>query len=419
MRSKIRMWAAAAVIGVLLVAVANEASARVRVGYRAGAEAERAVLAELARAYEQAVPGAEVELVPVDASNPQRVIQAFFTGSEADIFLLPVQSIAYLKGTGALLTLSGSHWHGLEQALLAFPPGMRQAFAEQRGPIGVPLTADVALFQYNETLITSAGLPPLSQLGERWTWHDMIDVGRRVSIPERQRYLVDIDLEFVAVYFLAHGDPIGPDGRPNLLHEYNVALLDLARRAIHEEKISPPLGAQGDTTGRFRRGLLAMRRQNISQMLPGALSEEWISARFEWDVVPLPLSPFSFRRPAFGEGYGLVAAIGAQVSPDLVGFLEFAASVEGQRAVIRSGRAFPALPALWEDAILYGSGPPNNRAAFAQAIQEWTFFAFPQAAEANLDRLVAPLTAVLSGTLAPAEGLLTIQLVFDELFGGE
>ena len=392
-------------------------SAQVRVGYRSGSEAERAILEELARAYQQVTPGAAVELVPLDLSNPQRVLQWFFTGSEADLFLLPVHSIASLKGTGALLTLSGSHWHDLEQALSAFPPGMRQAYADLRGPIGVPVTADVALFQYNETLVRNVGLPPLSQIGETWHWYDMVEVGRRIALPEQQRYLVDVDFEFVAVYFLAHGDPIGPDGKPNLLNDSNVGLLDLARKAINEERISPPLSAQRDAGGRFRRGLLGMRRESVSDMLPGALGQEWLAAGFEWDVVPLPLSPFSYRRPAFGEGYGLVAAQGALVSPYLVGFMEFVASPEGQRAVMRSGRAFPASPLLWEDAILYGSGPPNNRAAFLQAIQEWTFFAFPQAAEANLERLTAPLAAILSGTLDPAQGLRLIQIEFDELFG--
>ena len=160
-----------------------------------------------------------------------------------------------------------------------------------------------------------------------------------------------------------------------------------------------------------------MRRVGLSDMLPGTLSEEWRQAAFAWDVVPLPLSPFTFRRPAFGEGYGLVVAQGARVSPELAGFLEFAASAEGQRDVIRSGRAFPAAPELWEDAVVYGSGPPGNRAAFAHAIRDWTFFAFPQASQADLQRLIAPLAAVLNGALDPEQGLRLIQVEFDNLYG--
>jgi hypothetical protein len=245
----------------------------------------------------------------------------------------------------------------------------------------------------------------------------MIEVGRRVSLPEQRRYLVDIDFEFVAVYFLAHGDAIGPDGRPNLLNEFNVGLLGLASRAINEDRISPPLAQQNERTGRFRRGVLGMRRQSISDMLPGALDRDWLQAGFEWDVVPLPVSPYTFRRPAFGEGSGLVAAQGAPVSPELVTFLEWVASLEGQQAVMRSASAFPASPLLWDQAMFYASGPPQNRAAFVQAIQEWTFFAFPQAAEAHLDRLVGPLAAILSGDLDPEQGLRMIQIEFDAMFG--
>lgn len=415
MRGKQALRVVALVI-IILLASRAESDAQVRVGYRSGSQAELALLTELKRAYESAVPGAQVELVPLDSTHPQQLLEWLVTGSKADVFLLPVQTIAALKRTGALMTLAGSRWHGLEQALYNFPPGMRQAYSEERGPVGVPVTADVALFQYNESMMQNAGLPPLSRLGETWTWHDMIEVGRRVSVPEQRRYLVDIDFEFVAVYFLAHGDVIDPEGKPDLLNQFNAQFLDLASRAINEERISPPLTQQSDSSGRFRRGVLGMRRRNISQMLPGTLDRDGLQLAFEWDVVPLPLSPYTYRRPAFGEGSGLVVGQGAVVTPDLVGFLEMAASVEGQQAVARSGYAFPASPLLWEAAMLYAPGPPNNRAAFAQAIQEWTFFAFPQVSDAEVNRLVASLGAILSGNVDPEQGLRMIQITLDEIY---
>ena len=349
--------AIAALVTVALLGVGSEALASVRVGYAADRQEDLAVLTELKRSFEQTAPGVLVELVPLDLSNPGRLLQWFYTGSAADLFLLPVHSVSFLKGTGALMSFTGSRWHGLEQRLFNFPPGLRLAYSEERGPIGVPVTADVALFQYNNTMMQNAGVPPLSQLGEAWSWHEMIEVGRRVSLPEQRRYLVDIDFEFVAVYFLAHGDAIGPDGRPNLLNEINVGLLGLASRAINEDRISPPLAQQNERTGRFRRGVLGMRRQSISDMLPGALDRDWLQAGFEWDVVPLPVSPYTFRRPAFGEGSGLVAAQGAPVSPELVTFLEWVASLEGQQAVMRSASAFPASPLLWDQAMFYARAP--------------------------------------------------------------
>lgn len=419
-RWRLGVWAA-----VMLFAVAfgsyETAEALVRVGYSERSDADVAVLTELKRAYEQSHPGSQVQLVPLNFSDPTRVVEWFLTGSQADLFLLPIQSISYLKGTGALQSLTGSRWHGLGQAFASFPSGMRQVYADGRGPIGVPVTADVALFQYNGSLLEGLGLPPLSDLGATWDWHQMIDVGRRVHSPQLGRYLVHMDLDFVAVYFLAHGEAIGPDGRPlPLINESNVGLLGLAQRAIHEDRVSPPPSAQSQTGAKFQRGLLGMRQASISDMQPGALARSGrLVAGFEWDVVPLPLSPFTFRRPAFGEGSGLVAARGATLSPDLVAFLEVAATVEGQRAVMRSRYAFPASPLLWEEAISLTQGPPRNRAAFVQAIQEWTHFAFPQAAEANLDRLVGPLAAILEGNLAPKAGLRMIQIEFDELFSRE
>lgn len=66
--------------------------------------------------------------------------------------------------------------------------------------------------------------------------------------------------------------------------------------------------------------------------------------------------------------------------------------------------------------MLYAPGPPNNRAAFVQAIQEWTFFAFPQVSDAEVNRLVASLGAILSGNVDPEQGLRMIQMTLDEIY---
>ena len=283
------------------------------------------------------------------------------TGSQADLFLLPIQSISLLKGTTALMSLSRIPVDGLEQGLFSFPPGMRNRLRGGAGTESASRSQPTSLsFSHNNTLMQSVGLPPLAQLGETWHWHDMIEVGRRVSLPEQRRYLVDVNFEFVAVYFLAHGDVIGPDGKPNLLSEFNAELLDLARRAINEDRISPPLTQQNDATGRFRRGMLGMRQESLSDLLPGALGREWLQTNFEWDVVPLPLSPYTFRRPAFGEGSGLVAAQGAPVT---LGLRKLFGVGRFDRRAASSDAFGPRLsgsPLLWDQAMFYASGPPRE-----------------------------------------------------------
>ena len=81
--------AIAALVTVALLGVGSEALASVRVGYAADRQEDLAVLTELKRSFEQTAPGVLVELVPLDLSNPGRLLQWFYTGSAADLFLLP------------------------------------------------------------------------------------------------------------------------------------------------------------------------------------------------------------------------------------------------------------------------------------------------------------------------------------------
>jgi len=403
---------------VLLFALSEPGAAMLRVGYIQSNENQQ-VLSELTRTFSALPTGAPVELVPFSSSEGQRMLpQWLLTGEKADVFYLPVDAVAWLKNQGLLAHLDGFRWQGIEQALAAFSPGMVAAYSDARGPIGIPLTASVDVLQYNETLLGRYGVPPLSQIGDQWTWHEFVDIGRRVSEPDRGQYFVHLDLTMVLVYFLVHGNVTSPDGRSSEVNTpFNAGILAIAQEAIHRDRISPPPSRQQNTTRLFREGRLALRNTSVTGLLPRALNQNnWLlSTDFTWDVVPYPRSPFTHLRPALGMGSGLVVAQGAPLTPEIVSFITFAASAEGQRAVARSGHALPAMWQLWPELFEASAAPPQNKAAFLQAIQNWQHFAFPQVPAQELDRLAAPLVSVLEGALAADVGLARAHQLFNEL----
>ena len=402
----------------VLLLAAQAGAAALRVGY-VQSNASTQVLRDVVRAFEERAGANLVELVPFSNGEAQRMLpQWLLTGEKADIFYLSYDLIAWLKNQDLMLYLDGFRWQSVLEALKAFPPGMIAAVEDARGLVGVPMTADVDVLQYNETLLAQYGIPPLRQFGQDWTWREFVDIGRRVADPDRGQYFLHLDLEMVAVYFLVHGQVTSPDGRSAVINQSpNPEFLELVQNAIHRDRISPPPSRQQDTTRHFRERRLALRNSAITGLLPPALAQSnWmLNAGFTWDVVPYPLSPFNFQRPGLGSGNALVVAQGALLSPEMVSFLAFAASPQGQEAVARSGRALPALWQLWPELVNTAGGPPQNTVAFYQAVQSWQHFAFPQVPPQQVERLAAPLAAVMEGALSPTAALAQMQRLLDEI----
>lgn len=381
---------------------------------------DRRVLEELRHAYEAAVPQGRLELVGVSSGELERLLpQWLVTGEKADVFLISAEIAAYAKGLGGFVGLGNVLLRSdtLRRDVEAFPEGMQQAFSHAGEPIGIPVTASVEVFQYNENLFRDAGLPPLRQMETDWTWHDMIDIGRFISAPQIGRYFIDMTLEFAVQYFLAHGDVISADGRQSLaFNPENVGILGLAQQAIHSDRISLPIHQQQNSGQRFSRGQLAVRPVSIASMQPAAVARnapQWAS--FNWDVAIWPRSPYTGLRPGYGEAKALVVPIGTPNLPGALELLTFAASQVGQAAVIRSGEAFPARSDLWDEILATDASPPANRAAFAAAMRDWQLFTFPLVTLDQVDRLIMPLGAVLAGQMTPEEGLAAANREFDFL----
>ena len=389
-------------------------AAAVRLAYL-DANPHRAVAQALKETFEASQLDVQLDLVPVSESQAMAMIfQWLATGEIADVFYLPVEWVGSLKGNRLLLPLDTLRWPGapLVDLFGQFPPGIQIAFAEGRAPIGIPLTASASVFLYNERLLADAGLPNLDEFSREWNWYDLIDIGRRVAAPAQNRYMLDVDLEFTAVYFMVHGDVVTPDGmNSNILNEANVRILELAREAIYQHRISPAPPQQSGAQRRFSSQQLAMHKIGIENLHPSRLAQTQAQIPFGWNIALWPRSPFTGARPAFGFGAGLVVAWGARSLPDVSRLLDFAARPETQLAVAQRAGVIPAAPAalagVW-------TGTSSAAAAAAQVLADWQFLTFPVVFVEDVESLLDPVQAVLNNTMEPQAALERVHLRFQE-----
>lgn len=411
----VRLVLAAVVAHALLfVTLANAAT--VRLAYFDSSK-HRGVVEALKEEFEASQIGAELALVPVSEGQARIMLPMWLaTGEIADVFYLPVEYVGALRGNQLFMPLETLRWPGspLHVLFSQFPPGLQAAFADRQLPIGIPLTASASLFQYNENLLADAGVPALDEFSTEWTWYDLIDVGRRVSAPFQNRYMLDIDLEFTGVYFMVHGGLVKSDGvSSNVLNEANVKILELAREAIYQHRISPLPSMQNQEQRRFSTQLLALNKASIEDLHPARLAEARSRLPFSWNMALAPRSPFSGGRPALGEGAGLVVAWGARSLLDVSTLLDFAARPDVQLKIAQKAGVIPAapqaLPGLW-------SGASSAASLAAHVLLDWQFFTFPVLlVMADAEALLAPIQAALNDMMEPEDALEQIHIQFQGL----
>ena len=392
------------VLATLMLLLGAAHAAEVRLAYLDNAE-HRRVAEALKAVYEESVFDAAVTLVPLpERQAPAMILQWLATGEVADVFYLPVEYIGSLKGNRLLLPLDALRWPStpLRDLFDRFPPGMQLAYAEGRVPIGIPLTASASIFQYNEELFAGAGVPPLDDFSLEWTWRELLDVGRRVAAPFERRYALDIDVEFAGVYFMVHGDIVTPDGMSsNILNEANLGILELARDAIHVDRISLPPSQQNNEQRRFENRLLALNKVNIQELHPARIAQARSRIPFGWNTALWPRSPFSGERPALGLGAGLVVGWGARSLPDVSRLLDFAARPETQLKVAQAAGVIPAIPQL-VSALGYS---PTTAGLVQRVLVNWRFLSIPLAIVPDGGAILAPLEAALNNALEPLDAL--------------
>ena len=332
-----------------------------------GEPAEIQAYRTLIRAYEQRVPGADVELV--EASDRQdliaRLSTSFAGGNPPDLFLMNYRFYGQFASRGVLEPLEPYVEASTAFELGDFYPQAVDAFRWNGAVTCMPQNVSSLVVYYNRDLFERFAVrPPKSGM----LWSDFVataqamtrdadgvqvrggdpDVPQPTVTATPAIYGLGVEPSIIRIapfVWSARGEIVDDPERPTRLtfdspQAMQILRLFFSLRNVYGVVPSDVEVEAEDDDSRFANGRLAMLLQ--SRRAVPTFRE---SADFDWDVVSLPV----FAEPVgilHSDAYCLTRA--SKAKDAAWRFVEFALGREGARVVARTGRTVPSLKSVAE-----------------------------------------------------------------------
>lgn len=210
---------------------------------------------------------------------------------------------------------------------------------------------DVALF-WNVTLFQQLQLRPLTEIHEKWTWEDLLDIARRLTKKAEHQYgfwghSVGGQTGYWPLVFANGGEVVSPDGSSfaPLLEPAAVEAVQWLTDTGVRHGVAPLPDDIRAATGGTSAGTL-FTSGKLGMMMGGSWTvNTYVNAikDFEWDVAHLPHAPRTSKRSSVlhGTGFG-VNADGRAIDASILFAKHLAArethKVYGATGVIQSAR---------------------------------------------------------------------------------
>jgi len=332
----------------------------------------------------EAQSSAEVELI--EASDRDDLIARLSTsiagGSPPDVFLLNYRYYGQFAASDSILPLDERIASSDRLAADEFYPVAMDAFRWQGEQLCLPQNVSSLAVYYNKDLFERYGVP---EPPNRWTWNDLLSTavtltrdaaGNKVVGTESEgTQVVDVyglgveaSIIRVAPFVWSNGGEVVDDREAPTRFTFETPEAREALRNFLELRLAygviptdAEIEAEDDET-RFANGGLAMLLSSRRATTTFRSIED-----FEWDVAPLPV---------YGEQVGILHSDAFCVTAESPrqdeawGFVEFALSEEGQRALVATGRTVPSNIEVSRSQEFLDPGlPPSRSDVFLDAVE--------------------------------------------------
>jgi multiple sugar transport system substrate-binding protein len=277
---------------------------------------------------------------------------------------------------------------------------------------------DIALF-WNVSLFNQMQVRPLTEVHDRWTWSDLLELARRLTKKPEHQYgfygqNIGGQTGYWSLVFANGGKVVTDDGSSfsPLLDNAAVEAVQWLTDTGIRHGVSPQpseIQAAAGTTNvitLFQQGKLAM-------MIDGSWrvnAHVTAITGFEWDVAHLPHAPRTGKRSSVlhGTGFG-VNADGRAIDASVM-FVKHLATRETHKVYGATGVIQSARMDEW-DAFYASPKPPKNRKVLKEAVDyahehpitgQWGVITYDAT-----DPIEAALREVYAGTVPVREGLQT------------
>jgi len=338
----------------------------------------------LLRAYREAEPEAEVELI--EAGDRSDLIARLSTsiagGTPPDLFLMNYRYYGQFASKGAIEPIASRLEDSDAFSADDFYPQAMDAFKWKDEQLCLPQNISSLVVYYNKTLFARYGV---RQPKDDWQWHDLVATASRLTRDANGNSIKAGDPDSGGATAAIYGLGVEPTliRIAPLVWSIGAELVDDANRPTRLTLDSPAAQValnqflalrtgfgvtpsdieveSEDDEARFANGRLAMLLSSRRSTPTFRTIKD-----FEWDVAPLP--PFQTKAGILhADAYCMTAASAHKDAAWK--FVEFALGPVGQRIVAETGRTVPSLIEVSKsDAFLDPTRPPRRSQVFLDAI---------------------------------------------------
>ncbi len=284
--------------------------------------------------------------------------------------------------------------------------------------MGVPLSVESTGIIFNKDLFEKAGLSLPSEIEETWTWDDLQELARKLTIREGEEttqygYYIPANRMPTLEYIWATGTELfNEDGTEAIFaNGQGTSALEFLNTLMNTDKVSPTLAfTQSQTaTDLFFSGKIAMMSINCANLAAFRGITD-----FKWDVAEMPKNPATGLRYASSNVLGYIVGPNTKHKEAALTLVSFLASAPMQGLFSEKGVYIPATISV-QSPYFEGKSPENIK-AFERALSYTKPLAFSEYLpyQQFLSVFTNALTNTYNSVNTPQEALALAQ---DEMNG--
>lgn len=319
-------------------------------------------------------PGLKVDIqYTANADFMAKLPIAIAGGTGPDIYQMTRPSFELYAASGQAMDLTDAvaNSPALQEYLGKLSPALRETYQFEGKQMAIPFTIESTAIAYNKDIFKAAGLPDLKEIEDTWTWEDLHELARQLTVKNEKGdtvqygFYTGVDRLPAWEFIWSRGaEMFSEDGETCTLDAPEIAdaLRPLAQ--MYQEGLSPSIDTTTTTSGDdiFISGQIAMIPAGVWK-LPSYNN----ITTFEWDVVEIPFDAVTGNRVSSSNVLGLFINPNAKNYEAAVALLEELVQPECQKILADTHTYIPALEEVRGG--YFEGDAPDNIGAYKNALE--------------------------------------------------
>jgi len=342
-----------------------------------GSPQEVSVFKDLIKQYEKKYPGVKVDYISVPAADFPTKLQTMIASKKVpDVFYLTPENVMPYAKSGIIADLSDYvSDNEIFDEKNVWPNAINMYRYDGTDPgkgsiYGLPKDIGPFALAYNKDLFAKAGVTPPAA-GTPWTWDEFVAAAKKLTSGSgNDKVYGSAPYSLESAVWSNGADWLNADHTKVTVtdQKFIEALQWVADLGLKEGVV--PSSEEESSLGSFQRFLDG--KIGMMGIGPWSQGQFWDEAKFDWDIMPWPVSPTTHTQATWYGGIGFAVGKNSKNLKDaenLAAFLAF--NEDAQKTNMEKGQAIPNLIDMAKGDYLKMDKAPANKEEFLRIVEDY------------------------------------------------